>query len=355
MNEDDATSLKNHMDLLTQVDILKNKSRSELQTMLQQKGTSQFFLSYYFYLEVFLSQILNETRDLNNLATHPYECVVFSHTMRFKRYAMALACMFPHGRGVMRTCYDGSYPILKSFFELIIESRMARAFLDEFIDTEDPRKTLAERICTFADFNKKDANFKHNFGFSIKEIPDFMKPDLIKEYERAGIDKHRNDLRELAKKLGCERVKDLRHWYPYNDSKGKPTTRADRHDTGKIRWCVEDILASYLTDSSEKDQWKISYKSTYEALNTYSHPVQGYEDCFRPELERFYDFFKTSVEVLILFHKFTLPELTLTLRASNDDIITAKNKIDEAFKYLIRCYIIFAPLVEKTDREGFKT
>lgn len=355
MNEDNANRAQKHMELLSQVELLQNKSRSELQSMLHQKGTSQFFLSYYFYLEIFLSQILNETKALNNFSTHPYEWVVFSHTTRFKRYAMALACMFPHGRGIMRTCYDGSYPILKSLFELTIESRMARAFLDEFKDTDDPRKTLAGRICTFADFNKKDANFKHNFGYSLKEIPDFMKPDLIKEYERAGIEKHKNDLRELAKKLGCERVKDLRHWYPYNDSKGKPTTRDNRHDTGTVRWCVEDILTNYLPDPNETDKWKIAYKSTYEALNTYSHPVQGYDDCFRPELERSYDFFKLSVEVLILFHKFTLPELSLTLLASNDDIKTAKNKIDESFRYLINCYGIFVPLVEKQDREGFKT
>jgi len=355
MNEDNINRAQKHMVLLSQVETLQNKSRSELQCMLRQKGTSQLFLSYYSYLEIFLSQILNETKALNNLSEHPYEWVVISHTMRFKRYAMGLACMFPQGQGVMRTCYDGTYPILKSFFELIIESRMARAFLHEFKDTDDPRKTLAERIRIYADFNKKDANFKHNFGFSLKEIPDFMKPDLIKQYESAGIDKHKIELRELSKRLGCERVKDLRHWYPYNDSKGTPTTRGDRHDTGKVRWCVEDILASHLPDSSEMDQWKIAYKSTYDTLNTYSHPIQGYDDCFRAELERSYDFFKISVEVLILFHKFTLPELLLTLRASNDDIETAKNKIDEAFKYLINCYSIFAPLVEKSDREGRKT
>lgn len=330
-------------------------TRFDLQTQLQHSGSFKFFSFFYAQLEILLNKILQKSKDQNDPLKYPYECVVFSHAKRFKRYAMALARMFPHDDKIMIACYDGSYPILKSLFELMLESRMASAYLCEFGNTSETRSALATRITTFADFNKKRTNFKHNFGDGLNEIPDCIKPDSIKQYEEQGVQKHNNDLVALAKKMGYEDWRDLRHWYPFADNKGISAIKKGRRDTGSIRWCCEDILASQLPDSNEKDTWRRAYISVYEILNTYSHPVQGYDDCLRSDLERLYDFFKISAEVLDPFIKFTLPEILKTLHSSNSKNISVLNNIDETAKELINFYIKFVPLIEKQDREGFKT
>jgi hypothetical protein len=273
--------------------------------------------------------------------------------MRFKRYAMALARMFPHDNEKFIACYDGSYPILKSFFELMLESRMACAYLSEFGNTSETRSALATRITTFADFNKKKRNHKHNFHNGLDALPDYMKPDSIKEYEKQGVNKHEKDLADIASKMGYKDWRHLKHWYPHVDNKGNSILKERRQDTGSIRWCCEDILASQVPDGNEKKTWEMAYVSIYEILNTYSHPMQGYDDCLRPDLERLYDFFKISVEVLNLFIKFTLPEILKTLRSSSSKNNSILNNIDETAKDLITFYQNYVPRIEKQDREGF--
>jgi hypothetical protein len=352
MNEKSQYWLHRHLETVAKSDYMPI-SRFDLQTQLQHSGTFQFFSFFYAQLEILLHNIRQDSKDLNDLSKYPYECVVYSHTMRFKRYAMALARMFPHDNEKFIACYDGSYPILKSFFELMLESRMASAYLYEFGDTSESQKELAKRITVFADFNKKKTNYKHNFGDGLDEALECFAPESIKQYMKQGAPKHREDLDKLAKEMGGQDWRNLRHWYPSTNNKGDAVIKKGRPDIGSIRWCCEDILAIQLPDPVEKEQWKKAYVSIYEVLNTYSHPIQGYDDCLRPDLERLYDFFKISVEVLNLFIKFTLPEILKTLHSSSSKNNSILNNIDETVKDLITFYQNYVPRIEKQDREGF--
>ena len=353
MNEKATYWFNRFMETVMREDYLP-MTRLELQTRLAHAGTFQLFAFYYAQLELLLANTRKDSASVNVLQTHPYQSVVFAHTLRFKRYAMALARMFPtDGKKVVLACQDGSYPILKSLFELIVESRMARAYLQEFEDTPESRKQLADRILTFTDLNKKKANFKFNF-INVDDLNlDAVRPESMNQYAAAGKDQHMQDIEDLAKKLGDDIWRKTNHWYPTKNRKGEKVISGKRSDFGSIRWRCEDVLANHLPDDSERLFWSRAYVSIYEVLNFYSHPSQGYDDCLRPDAERLYDFFKISAEMVLPMHLYVLPELLANLLATSPVIKNHLNNVDESAKKLLLMYQALTPLIEKQEREGF--
>lgn len=317
------------------------------------KGENFLGLSHrYFWLVVdLLQRALAASAHLNHVREHPYECLVFSQTLRVRRYCLALANLIVQNGPGFLVCNDGSFPILKSLFELVIEARMVPAYLNTFGDTPERRRELTQRVLDFADLNKKWDNFK--FKFMPALLPDEIKSDMMKQEEARPKAESEERMNALARKLGADSYKECRHWFPTKGPNGTPIIKENRRDFGSVRWRCEDVLGGLSSAAVEREFWADAYVSLYEVLNTYSHPVLGYDDCFRDENERLFDYFSLSVGIITPMHKWFLPNMLLELQA-DDGILEAKKAIDQVFGDMVMLCLIYKICIDRKDRAGFQ-
>jgi len=295
----------------------------------------------------FVGYVLLETKNKSDAGKYPLESVVYCHSVRIKRYLEGLACLSRQiDDSRMFHCIDSYYPVLKSLFELFVESRLVVAFFNEFGDSEETRHSLVKRIFDYTDIQKK----KNNYRFLFNDIPGLVdhiqEPDSVKNYFKKGKSENLTDQKNVAKKLGKDRAKDIKHWFPTRNKSNKPFSKNDRKDLGSMRWRCEDVLGEYLPYEAERKLWKANYSTLYEILNRYSHPALGYDDNFRPEPERLFDLFQVICPIIITFDKFILPNMLqkLDFRIENHEHLLKKFENMEALKEIILKFFVISSL-----------
>lgn len=329
-------------------------SREELLDSLMKQPTLSLLHRYFGDVCSLLQVVQRTSGHLNHFENHPYECLVFSQVLRFQRYHLALHSLFNRDEQRIMACFDGVHPILKALFELMIEARMVAAYSNVFGANPERKRELTQRVLVFADLNKKQDNYKFKY-LDIPICEDLKSEGLRLEHARTK-EECEERMNALAAKLGEEKWGDCRHWFPTKALNGKPIIKAKRRDFGSVRWRCEDVLGTCSASPDEKRWWSRAYVSYYQYVNTYSHPVLGYDDCFRGDKERHYDFFWLSFGMIDAFHSFVLPwvlsELAVDLESI--DAVQLKKGIDDGHRDLVRLVAIYMPCIERKDRAGFQ-
>lgn len=290
-----------------------------------------FFLKYCDYA-------FSEAKEYNCLEKYPFHSVVFSHLQRIRRYTIGITRLsFPNGPGLFH-CIDCYYPILKSVFELMVEFRLAVSYLDHFGDTPVTRKAIADRIIDYADLDKKQKNYRFFYMDYRFEFEDAFKPKDIRDYENAGKKHADNQRKIIGKKLDKGLAKDIKHWYPTKDREGKDI---GKRSIGSMEWRCKDVLGAYAPTEMERVFWTRNYDTTYSLLNRYSHPVLGYDDNLRDQIDRLLDLFLILFPFLTLLNTYFISEVNniFCVRIENNqDLIGFWLEAEEHHKELGRYY-----------------
>lgn len=309
---------------------------------------------YFFLLGDLLQRVLVSSAHLDHVKDHPYECLVYSQTKRFKRYALALWRLIIKDGYSFMVCNDGAFTVLKALFELTIEARMVAAFLNTFGDTPERRRELTQRVLDFTDVYKKKANFK--FKFIDIPLPDEVKSAGLLSEQSKTKEECEALINAAVGRLGESSARDVKHWFPTKGPDGRPIikeSRARKADFGSVRWRCEDVLACLSANEEERRFWSNAYVSFYEVLNTYSHPVLGYDDCLRDEKERLFDYFMMSVGIVKAMHELVLPSLMRDLQA-DESIRACKKTIDVIYGRMLTLCTVYSICVQRKDRAGFQ-
>ncbi len=309
---------------------------------------------YFNLLGDLLQRVLVSSAHLDHVKEHPYECLVYSQTKRFKRYALALWRLIIKDGYSFMVCNDGAFTVLKALFELTIEARMVAAYLNTFGDTLERRRELTQRVLDFTDVYKKKANFK--FKFIEIPLPDEVKSEGLLKEEAKTKEECEALINAAVGRLGEANARDVKHWFPTKGPDGRPIikeSRARKADFGSVRWRCEDVLARLSAKEEERRLWSNAYVSFYEVLNTYSHPVLGYDDCLRGENERLLDYFMLNVGIITPMHKWILPSVLRDLQA-DESILACKKTIDVLYGRMLTLCTVYSICVQRKDRAGFQ-
>ncbi len=331
-----------------------NMSRDELLERFKRERFLLWSERYFFMLGDLLQRVLVSSAHLDHVREHPYECLVYSQTKRFKRYAFALFRLIIKDGYSFTVCNDGAFTVLKALFELTIEARMVPAFLTTFGDTPERRRELTQRVLDFTDVHKKKANFK--FKFITVPLPDEIKPESMKREEERSKAECKALISAAAGRLGEKSAWDVKHWFPTKGPDGRPIIKESHSkgnaDFGSVRWRCEDVLACLSSTAVERKLWSTEYVSLYEMLNTYSHPVLGYDDCLRNEKERLFDYFMTSVGIVKPLHELVLPSVLRDLHA-DESILACKQTLDVLYDRMLFLCTVYSICIQRKDRAGF--
>ena len=313
--------------------ILKDDDSLSRQSILD-KFMNENYLAYinmYFICaEDFIQHILLKKQQFNDLNKYPYECLIFSQTLRIRRYVKGLHHLSAmKQQGIMTNCTDSYFPILKSLFELFVENRLTNAYINDFGKSDSNKKDIVNRVLDYSDIDRKKNNYKFNYIKSPIDLPPELMAEDIQEYNTKSRKQKIKELEEVAKRLGYNKFTEVRHWYPRKDKKSTLIIKKNRRDFGSMRWRCQDVLGEYLPTEKERNYWKISYDTLYEFLNRYSHPALGYDDNFRPNQERMFDLFQVACQIIIALESYILPSIIKELNFQVKLNKKAKDKYKE--------------------------
>lgn len=303
-----SNSQKLGEDLLKMKDAGTLPSKEELLNNFQKGDHLPMLLDYFLKVATLFEMLFDISKKWDDLETHPFESVIFSHLTRFKRYTLGLTRLsFRHGLGIIH-CIDCYYPILKSIFELSAENRLAAAYVHNFGRTPENKKQVADKILAYTDYAKKKHNQKFKYLDLPNLLPDSLKPQSIRDFEAKTKTDVNRAISNVTKQLNSGGSTDKpKHWYPTRDAEGLKI--GDEMFFGKMQWRCRDVLGGYAETEKERDFWRTSYDTTYDLLNRYSHPVLGYDDNLRPETERLFDLYLVLFGFVPLLDMFIIPGL----------------------------------------------
>lgn len=318
----------------------KFQSRSEILNEFMSQGYLAYINIYFILAQDFIQHCLLKSQKFNDLNQYPYECLIFSQTMRIRRYVKGLGHLsFMKKEGVMNHCTDSYFPILKSIFELFVENRLTNSYINDFGKSDEIKKDLVNRILDYSNIARKKNNYNFNYIESFSNIPKDLMPKNIETFLNQGCEQHKEELAKIAKRLGYGKFTDVKHWYPKKDKTNKPIIKNKRRDFGSMRWRCQDVLGKYLPTHEERSHWDMSYNTLYELLNRYSHPVLGYDDNFRPNIERMYDLFQTVCPIIIILERYVFPSVIKDL----DFQVKLNEKAKETYEKMEELKNIFLP------------
>ncbi|ABA90155.1 hypothetical protein Pcar_2920 [Syntrophotalea carbinolica DSM 2380] len=283
-------------------------SREEMLEQFQVGGHLPMLLDYFHKVAELFEHMSVQSKRWNHLEKHPFECVIFSHLVRFKRYTIGLTRLsFFHGQGMVH-CIDCYYPILKSIFELCVENRLVAAYVHDFGRTLESKEQVARRILTYADYSKKKHNQKFPYLPNFYDTPDNLKPQSIRDFEQKTTSEINRDIGKVAKQLNGRRGKGKpQHWYPTEDARQQKI--GEERYFGSMQWRCRDVLGGYVGEVKEREFWRTAYDTIYDLLNRYSHPVLGYDDNLRPEPDRLFDLYHVMGGFISILDQFIIPGL----------------------------------------------
>ena len=288
----------------------KLPSRADILRKFMNENYLAYINMYFFCAENFIQHLLLKKQKYNDLNKYPYECLIFSHTLRIKRYIKGLHHLSAmKQKGVMTNCTDSYFPILKSLFELFVEYKLTSSYINDFGKSAKIKKELVNRVLDYSNIARKKNNYNFNYIESFQNLPPELMPEDIEKHLKQGRKQHLIELEKVAKRLGYNKFTDVKHWYPKRDNKNKTIIKDNRRDFGSMRWRCQDVLGEYLPSPKERYYWKESYHTLYELLNRYSHPALGYDDNFRPNQERMFDLFQVACQIIIILESFILPSV----------------------------------------------
>lgn len=290
--------------------------------------------------------------------------------IHIRRYLFALSSMsLQHEDGSFSHLIDGYHAIHKSLFETYIEFAVSATYLSVFSNQGDPQGlSLTKRLQLHAEITSLKKNRQHkfrqeNFQKSIEKLAENGHTVRLSPSAQGLMDTQLEQTTAQLKSL-IERmqgksasIKQYKHWFPERQSQGEffvaegedPTTRPK--NCGSIEWLCKAVMARHTPDINHRSWWLSAYNNDYDLINLYTHPVMGYDDCFRGTEERLLDLAQMQISMRFAFHQLVLPPISTFFRTEWFELVSKVDQLHELDRSTTRTVLQFLWLVHQQDRE----
>lgn len=313
-----------------------------------------------------LGLLLQEEKAQSDSTRHVLSLLI----LRIRRYLLALASMTRQtDERAFTHSIDGYHAIHKSLFETYVEFAVSSVYLDLFQNEGDPQGlSLLERLRLHAEITSLKKNRQHLFrlpawqamqskvavkGFAMQV------PPSIQALTEAPLEDSTERLKTLIAKVhgtGAA-IKNYRHWFPERGKNGRFFVADGEDDSsrpkncGSIEWLCKAVMARHTPNRSHREWWVSAYNNDYDLINLYTHPVMGYDDCFRGTAERSLDLAQMQIGMRWIFHEVVLPPVRAYFRNEWVELVGREDQLRQLD--LNTSQLVFAFLVEvhQQDRE----
>lgn len=313
-----------------------------------------------------LEVCLKETRPQRDSAKH----VLWLLMLRIRRYLLALSAMsFQTGERSFTHAIDGYHAIHKSLFETYIEFAVSTVYLGLFQSQGDPQGlSLLERLRLHAEITSLKKNRQHRFRLpawqamreKVAEAGFTMQvPESTRALMDAPLEESTERLNSLIEKVQGPKasIKNYKHWFPERSLDGKFFVPEGEDEScrpkncGSIEWLCKAVMARHTPDPRHRDWWVSAYNNDYDLINLYTHPVMGYDDCFRGTAERSLDLAQMQLSMRSAFHEVVLPPLRVYFRDVWVELVNEEERLYQLHNQTTKVVLSFLYHVHQQDRE----
>lgn len=296
--------------------------------------------------------------------------VLWLLVLRIRRYLLALSAMsFQTSEHSFAHAIDGYHAIHKSLFETYIEFAVSTVYLDKVAPQGDPQGlSLLERLRLHAQITSLKKNRQHRFRLPAwQAMKDKMTeagygmqaPASIAALMDAPLEESTARLNGLIEKVQGTKasIKNYKHWFPERGLNGQFFVAEGEDDSsrpkncGSIEWLCKAVMARHTPDLGHRDWWMSAYNNDYDLINLYTHPVMGYDDCFRGTAERSLDLAQMQLSMRWAFHEVVLPPMRAYFRDVWVELVNADEQLLQLHTRTTRCVLPFLHAVHQQDRE----
>lgn len=290
--------------------------------------------------------------------------------LRIRRYLLALSVMSIQTDGRTFThAIDGYHAIHKSLFETYLEFAASSVYLDLFQNEGDPQGlSLQERLQLHAEITSLKKNRQHRFrlpawqamqskmastGFAMQV------PSSIQALMEAPLEESTERLKDLIAKVQgtSANIKNYKHWFPERGINERFFVAEGEDDSsrpkncGSIEWLCKAVMARHTPDLSHRDWWVSAYNNDYDLINLYTHPVMGYDDCFRGTAERSLDLAQMQFGIRWIFHEVVLPPMRMYFKDDWIELVSKEEQLRQLHLNTSKQVLAFLIGVHQQDRE----
>lgn len=296
--------------------------------------------------------------------------VLWLLVLRIRRYLLALSAMsFQTDQRTFTHAIDGYHAIHKSLFETFIEFAVSTVYLDMFQDRGDPQGlSLIERLRLHAEITTLKKNRQHLFRIPAWRTMSekvtsagytMPVPPSLKELIDSPTEETTERLKHLIVKLqgSSAGIKTYKHWFPERGinegffvAEGEDDTARPKN-CGSIEWLCKAVMARHTPDPNHRDLWVSAYNNDYDLINLYTHPVMGYDDCFRGTAERSLDLAQMQISMRRVFHEVVLPPMRAFFRENWVELVVEDDRLCQLDSDITRTVLPFLYFVHQKDRE----
>ncbi len=290
--------------------------------------------------------------------------------LRIRRYLLALSAMsFQTDERTFTHAIDGYHAIHKSLFETYLEFAVSSVYLDLFQNNGDPQGlSLQERLQLHADITSLKKNRQHRFRLPAWQVMQskiaatgfaMQVPSSIQSLIDAPLEESTEHLKGLIAKVQgtSATIKNYKHWFPERANNGKFFVTEGEDDSfrpkncGSVEWLCKAVMAKHTPESGHRDWWVSAYNNDYDLINLYTHPVMGYDDCFRGTAERSLDLAQMQMSIRWIFHEVVLPPMRAFFREEWVELVSKEEQLRQLHLHTSKQVLAFLIGVHQQDRE----
>lgn len=184
-------------------------------------------------------------------------------------------------------------------------------------------------------------------------------PSSIQALMDAPLEESTERLKGLIVKVqgSSANIKNYKHWFPERKNNGMYFVAEDEDDSyrpkncGSIEWLCKAVMAKHTPESTHRDWWVSAYNNDYDLINLYTHPVMGYDDCFRGTEERSLDLAQMQMSIRWIFHEVVLPPMRVFFRNEWVELINKEEQLRQLHVNTTKQVLAFLIAVHQRDRE----
>lgn len=184
-------------------------------------------------------------------------------------------------------------------------------------------------------------------------------PSSIQALMESPIEESTERLKDLIAKVQgtSANIKNYKHWFPEREINGRFFVAKGEDDSsrpkncGSIEWLCKAVMARHAPDLSHRDWWVSAYNNDYDLINLYTHPVMGYDDCFRGTAERSLDLAQMQMSIRWIFHEVVLPPMRAYFRNEWIELAGKEDQLRQLHLNTSKLVLAFLIGVHQQDRE----
>ena len=307
------------------------------------------------------------TSDMSH--QHGSKKVLWMLILRMRRYFLALSSLtFQTDEKTFTHAIDGYHAVHKSLFETYIEFAACTVYLELFPAGDPNGLKLLDRLTLHAQTCSLKKNSQHLYRLPAwqsmlekvsEKYPDFQVPPSVNDLMNEALDTVKAQLIGLIEKLQGPnvRVGQYRHWFPEKDlqdcffvADGENSSSRPKN-CGSIEWLCKAVLARHTPDPALREWWVSAYNNDYELINTFTHPVMGYDDCFRGTAERSLDLAQMQLSMRSVFHQVVLPPMRVYFQDAWLELVQQEEGLRRLHLETCRTVVPFLRQLHQQDRD----